>query len=84
MGVEHKVCKGCGWNKYPICNGLIFDGVPMNIENLKPLFICGTKDESIAVEFKPTATEAELKIEELEARLVTVEEKTKDLSELPK
>ena len=76
---EHKVCKGCGWNKYPLCEGtIISNGEFLNIENLKPGFECGQKDElkinDFSIKIKP----------ELELRIEALEEKTKDLTEMTK
>jgi len=42
--MEHKVCKNCKWNEYPICKGTKIDGVFMNIENLAKEFKCGIKN----------------------------------------
>ena len=74
---EHEICKGCRWNDYPNCLGTkMFDGEFMNIENLKPGFSCGKKDELEMKDFsfKPKS-ESELKMEELEARILELEEK---------
>jgi hypothetical protein len=72
--MEHKICKGCRWNKYPLCEGTRMDTEKfMNIENLKTNFKCGQKDRDNIddLSFRPK-TEIELRIEALE-------EKTKDL-----
>ena len=72
---EHEVCKGCKWNNYPVCNGIImFDGNPMNIEKLRPTFQCERKDLDNIDDFsiKPKSP-LELKIEELEARIRALE-----------
>ena len=77
--IEHKICKGCQYNHYPECHGTkMFGGNYMNIENLKPMFQCGQKNDSILTDFsfKPKS--------ELELRIEALEEKTKDLSEVPK
>lgn len=74
---EHEVCNGCRWNDYPNCLGTkMFDGEFMNIEKLKPGFSCGKKDELEMMDFsfKPKS-ESELKMEELEARILELEEK---------
>ena len=86
VGIMHIVCKGCKWNNYPTCNGLIFDGIPMNIENLKPLFICGTKDEDTSAEFKPTKSILETKITDLENEVVSImnQEENCDDGQVPK
>ena len=83
---EHEICKGCNWNKYPLCEGIkMYDGNFMNIENLTDQFQCGLKDKKEMIyQSIVTKSEAELKIEDLEARLAAVESKTADLSELPK
>ena len=72
---EHKVCKGCRWNKYPECLGTIMmDGIFMNIENLKIGFECGQKEDDKMMDFsiKPKS--------DLELRVEALEEKTKDLT----
>ena len=73
--VEHKVCKGCHWNKYPYCHGTIMmNGNYMNIENQKPGFHCGKKDEAELTDFSIyIKSESESKIEELEARILSLE-----------
>ncbi|KKM18263.1 hypothetical protein LCGC14_1667540 [marine sediment metagenome] len=72
---EHKVCVGCKFNNYPTCKGLVFDGIEMNIEHMRDGFICGTKDKTERVKFTKTKTESELKIDELEARILELEKK---------
>ena len=76
--VENKVCKGCKYNKYPICEGIkMFDGNYMNIENLKESFNCGQKNDTIVVDFSIVKkTEEELIIEDIEARLIELEKIT--------
>lgn len=73
--IEHKNCKGCNWNKYPLCEGIkMFDGNFMNIENLTKQFQCGIKgmvlmvDQSIIIKSKE-----ELKLEDLEERIKKLE-----------
>jgi len=42
--MEHKTCKDCKWNEYPLCKGTIMpDGEFMSIENMRPNFKCGQK-----------------------------------------
>ena len=49
------------------------NGTEMNIENLRPLFNCGQKDDPIITDFS-------IKIKsEIELRIEALEEKTKDL-----
>jgi len=74
---EHEICKGCRWNKYPVCEGMkMFDGNYMTIENLRKEFQCGQKDSSMMVDFSiKQKTADQLKIEELEARLAILEQK---------
>jgi len=74
---EHKVCKGCQHNNYPICKGTImFDGNEMNIEKLKFNFRCGQKDDSNITDFSVKyKSEADLKIEELEEKIKLIEER---------
>ena len=83
---ENKICKECPYNHYPECYGTKMDGGNyMKIDALKEGFECGQKDEPELFDFSiKRKTEAELKIEELEARLEAVEEKTADLSEIQK
>jgi len=68
---EHKVCKGCKNNNYPTCSGTImFDGNEMNIENLKPMFQCGQKDEPELTDFSiQVKSELQLKIEDLQEQI---------------
>ena len=77
--MEHKVCKGCQYNNYPTCKGIIMiDGNEMGIDNLRDVFQCGQKDEEHIVDFSiKRKTDLELRIEALE-------EKTKDLNIEPK
>ena len=72
---EHEVCKGCQWNKYPLCEGIkMFNGEFMNIENIRPVFECGQKDILEAKDLSITVkSPLELKIEELEARITGLE-----------
>ena len=72
--MEHKICIGCQWNRYPECYGTIMgDGNYMNIENLKEGFECGQKDDIEVTDFS-------IKIKsDLELRVEVLEEKTKDL-----
>ena len=74
---EHKICKVCKWNKYPLCEGTkMFDGEFMNIEKLKPGFKCGQKDLPDVKDFSiKTKTELELKVEMLENKINELEEK---------
>ena len=75
--VEHKVCLECRWNDYPVCLGTIMDdGNYMNIENQRPGFQCGQKDEAILTDFSiKIKSDLELKIEALEARIKAMEVK---------
>lgn len=69
---EHKECKECQWNKYPLCEGTVMPtGKFMNIEYLTVGFNCGKKftDHSIKVK-----SDLELRVEKLE----------KDIKELKK
>ena len=76
---EHKVCKDCNWNKYPLCEGtIISNGEFMNIENLKPGFECGQKNDPNPFDFSIK------KKSSLELRIEVLEEKTKDLTEMTK
>lgn len=74
---EHKICKGCKYNRYPLCYGTkMYDGEYMNIENLKESFNCGQKDEPELTDFSiKTKSELELRIEELELKINKLEEK---------
>ena len=71
---EHEICKGCIFNKYPLCEGTkMEDGTFMNISNLNVVFECGQKDKEMtdfSIKYK---SELELKIEELEARIIELE-----------
>ena len=72
---EHKICKDCKWNEYPLCKGTIMpNGEYMNIENIKPIFKCGQKEElelnDMSIERK---SDLDLKIEELETRINELE-----------
>lgn len=70
--VEHEICKGCQWNHYPLCYGTkMYDGKYMNIENLKPLFKCGQKDEDTMTDF---SIKPQTKLEDLETRLKVLED----------
>ncbi len=75
--VEHEICKGCKFNKYPLCEGTkMFDGNYMNIENLNDGFVCGQKDKSELTDFSTVKKSSlELKVEELESRINTLENK---------
>lgn len=65
---EHKVCKGCRWNEYPICKGTKMEYGYINIENRKPGFQCGQKDDSNMRDFSiKIKSELELRVEVLEA-----------------
>ena len=64
--MEHKLCKDCKNNNYPTCSGIImFDGLEMNIENLKESFRCGGP-----VDFSISKTE----IQKLKERIEILEE----------
>lgn len=75
--MENEICKGCQWNNYPTCKGTImFDGLEMNIEKLRPGFSCGQKNKDNLMDFSiQNKSETELKIEDLEARLLELENK---------
>lgn len=75
--MEHVVCKGCPYNKYPLCYGIIMmSGKYMLIDNLKEGFECGQKDEPILTDLSIVKKSAlELRIEELEAKLSELEKK---------
>ena len=72
---ENEICKGCPYNHYPECYGTkMFDGNYMNIENLLPGFQCGQKDELELKDFSISIkTPNQIKIEELEARIMELE-----------
>lgn len=72
---EHKICKDCKFNHYPECHGIkMDDGNYMNIENLKPGFRCGQKNEDKLFDFSiKKKSELELKIEALEERINELE-----------
>lgn len=72
---EHETCKGCKWNKYPLCEGTIVgDGEFMNIEKLRPTFRCGVKDLAEVKDYTIIKKSAlELRIEELEAKIIELE-----------
>lgn len=73
--VEHKICKGCRFNKYPLCEGTkMGDGNYMNIENLKPIFQCGQKNELEFTDFSIIEkSNIELRIEDLERKIIELE-----------
>jgi len=73
----HKICKDCKFNKYPLCEGTkMKDGNFMNIEKLKENFQCGQKEEAELMDFSiKKKTPEQLKIEELEARILELESK---------
>lgn len=76
--MEHKKCKGCRWNNYPICEGIIMStGEFMNIDKLRSSFRCGQKELDVIDDHTPKKSDLELRIEALE-------EKTKDLTEVTK
>ena len=63
---EHKTCINCKWNKYPICEGTImFEGVFMNIENLRTNFKCGVKDKEIPIDLSSQKTKTDILEEEI-------------------
>jgi len=73
---EHEVCKGCQWNNYPFCTGSIgCDGEFMNIESLESGFGCGQKDSSVAHDLILPKSDVNKKIEDLESRIQTLENK---------
>ena len=74
---EKEICKGCKWNHYPKCHGTILeDGSYPNIDNLRPGFDCGRKDGDTVKDWSiKKKTVLELRIEELENRIITLEEK---------
>ncbi len=73
--VEHRICKGCQWNKYPLCEGTKMDsGNFMNIENLRIGFKCDQKNDLIITNFNIIKkSESELKIKDLETRITELE-----------
>ncbi len=73
--VENKICIGCQWNNYPTCSGTIMDdGNEMNIENLRSGFQCGQKDDVNITDFSIVKKSvSELKMKELEARIMALE-----------
>jgi len=75
--VEHKTCKGCPYNHYPLCYGTIMlDGSYMNIENQKECFQCGQKDKEVTDFSIEKKSELELRVEELETKINSLEEKS--------
>jgi len=74
---EHKTCKGCKWNNYPYCNGLILhNGEYMKIDDKKPSFECGLKEDISITDLSIVKkSELELKINELEQRIAELETK---------
>ena len=74
--MEHKICKGCRWNKYPKCEGIIMmDGNFMDNNIMKPDFRCGQKDSNIVNDLTPKKSDLKLKIEQLETRILELEER---------
>lgn len=72
--MEHKICEGCQWNNYPECYGTKMEtGLYMNIGNLSKGFGCGQKDELKITDFSIIIKS------DLELRVESLEEKTKDL-----
>lgn len=69
--VEHKICKGCKYNNYPTCKGMIMhDGNEMNIEKLRPGFQCGQKDMDNITDFSiKVKSKLELKIDDLQEQI---------------
>jgi len=80
--VEHEVCIGCQWNKYPLCEGTkMADGKFMNIENLKPNFQCGQKDVVELTDFSIVKkSDLELRIDDLELRIAELELRIEELN----
>ena len=69
----HKTCKECQYNSYPICTGTIMKNKSnMNIENLKPNFKCGQKDQIEITDFSIFKTQDE-EITELKSRIEVLE-----------
>jgi hypothetical protein len=76
--MKHKLCNGCRWEAYPVCNGTIEDGIKMNIENLPEDFICGRKDLTqayIGDSMNLSKSPFELMIKELETRIEELEKR---------
>jgi len=75
--VENKVCKGCKWNHYPECHGTkMFDGSYMRIDNLRPTFNCGQKNDLEMMDFSISKkSDLEIRIEELESKIIELESK---------
>ena len=70
-----ELCKGCKWNNYPYCNGSKdFDGNFMRIDNLRPIFMCGQKDNNIVYDFSIIE---KTKLELLEERIEILENANK-------
>lgn len=80
---ENKLCVGCQWNGFPICNGRIgFNGEFERIDYLRPGFICGQKDRLEVDDLTPPKSTT-TKLEELESRINILENATLEVV-LPK
>lgn len=72
---EHKICKGCKWNKYPFCSGTKMIDEFMRIDNLKEYFVCGRKDlDNVGILGIVKKSDLELRVEVLESKVNTLEE----------
>ncbi len=73
---ENKTCKGCKWNEFPICKGIIQEnGNFKRIDNLRPIFGCGVKDMLIPLDNSiRIKSDSEKKIIDLESRIKVLED----------
>jgi len=76
-GKIHPTCLGCQWEAFPLCNGTLLGTEKMRIDSMRPSFKCGVKDLPSPVQNKiePEKTADQIKIEDLEARILTLESK---------
>ena len=72
--VEHKICKGCNWNNYPLCNvSFIEENIKMRIDNLKPAFECGIKKSGVIDILYIKELSLKEEISDLKARILKLE-----------
>lgn len=76
-GMEHPTCKGCKRNAFPICNGSLFGTEKKRIDKMRPSFECGLKNEAEPYQHKLIApkTPDQIRIDDLEARILVLEER---------
>jgi len=73
--VESEICKDCQWNEYPLCGGVLMNGIKLSIENHHKEFQCGQKEnKEVAVIDTETNTQ-DAKIKELEETIAIILEK---------